>query len=336
MWARNRRDMNTVTSSHTPPKTRERRGTGSPLNWVRRGPPGPDVPRKAPPLAFLGEFRPDPLHRLPPEGVALHLDLRPPPSLVEGVHELHEGHGPPAFPPDRLVERHRAAREDRRVVVHVLRLAVHPEVPRVVPGGRLGRHRGQEDLVALELEDRPREEDELPRGHEVHGPILPDLVHVELRELDEVDLPGVRGALEDELERGDDALLEGIPHGDVVALVDLAQHPEVPVDPGPRLLLADDGLVEEEVVEDGLVRLLHAGIASVGFSSSMSARFTRMMISLIEVGVIVTPTMWSASFRVTLRRLICMNWAAWLFLWIIRATFSALTASRFWSISSRR
>src|SRR5947208_7490418 len=124
--------------------------------------------------------------------------------------------------------------------------------------------------------------------------------------------------------------------GDVHSLVDLVEHREVPVDPLAALRLADQGLVKEQVIQDRLIVLAHAGITSVGFSSSMSARFTRMMTSEADSGVIVTPTRWSASFRLTLRREICTNCAVELFRRIIRATFSALIASKFWSISSSR
>src|SRR5205807_8158420 len=180
------------------------------------------------------------------------------------------------------------------------------------------------------------EEDELARGHEVHGAVLLHLVQEELREGHEVDLPGVHLPLEDEFERRDDGLLERIAHGDVHALVDLVQHRQITVDPLTAFRLADGRLVEEQMVQHRLVVLAHAGITSVGFSSSMSARFTRMMTSETDSGVIVTPIRWSASFRLTLRNEICTNCAAVLFRRIMRATFSALIASRFWSISSSR
>ena len=107
--------------------------------------------------------------------------------------------------------------------------------------------------------------------------------------------------LEDELERRDDRLLKGVPDRDVHPLVDLVQHPEIPVDPLAALRLADQGFVEQQMVQHGLVILAHAGMASVGFSSSMSARLTRMMTSETDSGVIVTPIRWSASFRETFR-----------------------------------
>src|SRR5439155_23766494 len=117
-------------------------------------------------------------------------------------------------------------------------------------------------------------------------------------------------------------LLAWVTHGDVHTLVDLVQHRQIAVHPMSALRLADQGVVEQQVVQHRLVVLAHAGIASVGFSSSMSARFTRMMTSETDSGVIVTPIRWSASFRLSLRNEICTNCAAVLFRRIIRATFS--------------
>src|SRR5207245_1476698 len=93
------------------------------------------------------------------------------------------------------------------------------------------------------------------------------------------------------------------------------------IDALAALRLADQRLVEEQVVEDRLIVLAHAGIASVGFSSSTSARFTRMITSDSDSGVIVTPTRWSASFRLTLRRVIWTNCAVALFRLVIRVLF---------------
>src|SRR3989441_3125606 len=191
-------------------------------------------------------------------------------------------------------------------------------------------------LVPSLIEEAAGKEVSLPRRDEVHGAVLLHLVQEEFRERHEVDLPRVEPSFEREFERRDDGLFERVPDGHVHPLIDLVQHRQVAVDPLAALRLADQRLVEQEVIQDRLVILAHAGITSVGFSSSMSARFTRMMTSDSESGVIVMPTRWSASFRLTLRREIWTNWAVELLRRIIRATFSALTASRFWSISSSR
>src|SRR5713226_9172358 len=274
--------------------------------------------------------------RLFSQGIQLELDFRFPARFVEGVHQLHQGDGPPSLAADRFREGRRRARQDELVVVQVRRIPEHVEIPAADVGFGLGWHRVEEDLVALHFQDRPREEDEVPSGHEVHGAVFLHLVQEELGEGHEVDLPWVEAPFEREFERGDHGLLERVSDGHVHPLIDLVQHREVAVDPLPALRLADQRLVEQQVIQDRLVVLAHAGITSVVFSSSMSARFTRMMTSDSESGVIVTPTRWSASFRLTLRSEIWTNWAVELLRRIIRATFSALTASRFWSISSRR
>src|SRR5439155_18172616 len=199
-------------------------------------------------------------------------------------------------------------------------------------GGR-GPH---EDAVGLELEDGPRHEDQLPRGDEVHRASRLDLLEEHLREFREVEVPGVELLLDHELERRGDRLLERVTQGDVHPLVDLAEHRHVAADPLRPVVLADQGLVEQEVVQDGLVRLAHAVTASTVRSSSTSDRFTFITRSECPAGVIVTPMMWSASFSVIFRREIWTNWAVFEFRLIIRATRSAFTASRFWSISSKR
>src|SRR5881397_228505 len=295
-----------------------------------------DVLREVLPVHLPVEVRGELSDGLLAQRIQLELDLRLPAGLVEGVHQFHQRDGPTSLPADRFRERRRRARQDDLVVVEVRGIPEHVEIPSADVGLGLRRHRVEQDLVALHLQDGPREEDELAGGYEVHGAVFLDLVQEELCERHEVDLPWVEAPLEREFERRDHGLLERVPDRHVHALVDLVQHREVSIDPLAALRLADQRLVEQQVVEDRLVVLAHAGITSVGFSSSTSARFTRMMTSDSDSGVIVTPTRWSASFRLTLRREIWTNCAVALFLLIIRATFSALTASRFWSISSSR
>src|SRR5207247_2204030 len=293
-----------------------------------------DVVGEVLPVHLLVQVRGELSDRLLAQRVELELDLRFSAGLVEGIHQLHQRDGPTSLPTDRLRERRRGARQDELVVIEGRGIPEHVEIPSLDVGLGFRRHRVEEDLVALHLEDGPRQEDELSGGHEVHGAVFLHLVQEQLRERHEVDLPRVEAPLQREFERRDDRLLERVSDGDVHSLVDLVEHREVPVDPLAALRLADQGLVKEQVIQDRLIVLAHAGITSVGFSSSMSARFTRMMTSETDSGVIVTPTRWSASFRLTLRRQIWTNWAVELLRRIIRATFSALTASRFWSISS--
>src|SRR2546422_6701464 len=295
-----------------------------------------DVLRQVLPVDLPMEVRRELSDGLFAQRIQLELDFRFPAGLVEGVHQLHERDGPASFPTDRFRERGRRARQDDLVVVEVRGIPEHVEIPAAHVGLGLRGHRVEQDLVALHLQDGPCQEDELAGGHEVHGAVFLDLVQEEFRERHEVDLPRVEAPLECEFERRDHGLLERVPDRHVHPLIDLVQHREVAIDSLAALRLADQRLVEEQVVEDRLVVLAHAGITSVGFSSSTSARFTRMMTSDNDSGVIVTPTRWSASFRLTLRREIWTNCAVALFRRIIRATFSALMASRFWSISSSR
>src|SRR5947209_5870088 len=153
------------------------------------------------------------------QGIQLELDFRFPAGLAEGVHQLHERDGPASFSANRFRERGHRARQDDLVGVEVPATPAPVGIPAADIRLGLRRHRVEQDLIALHLQDGPREEDELAGGYEVHGAVCRDLVQEELCERHEVHLPWVEAPLERAVERRDHGLPERVPDGHAHALV---------------------------------------------------------------------------------------------------------------------